>query len=617
MLNFSSVPCLAANFFATLSIQRCKRLEKMPSSENGGRSAVSTVTRPHSQDPLPADPVGQRLCEVFGRYRWSFIQAIAPTDAKTKPEWKTEKRYPIKSRVLWQQWQDAAQLIGVRFDDITVYALIDIDINSPYHPRQNPESLSVIQAALETIGIARTVIVRSSWSGGLHIYIPLSEAVSTFNLSVAIKQCLEAQELEIKAGQLEIFPNDKAYGVVCKIEYRAHRLPLQPGSGSHLLDADLNASSNQLNHFFVAWDSAARGQDLVALRSALAIARENRHKRVKPRKLGNVEAWRTDLETTLAQGWTGHGQTNHLLKEMGCYGVVFMELSGEALLSFMYEQVITSPGYRQWCRHQQEIKMRVRVWGRAVERYYWPLGSHPKPRPEGANDIVPFNQRRAAAAQERIRAAVAELEAANALPEQTTQRAVVIAHLARTSHSTLYQNKGLWHPEIYPVAKQPVIDEAPGAVVKEKAATTVPTKRPEPMPDNELQTKGKIMKCKAQPLDTSFKKKDKSSPSLRGVRGEHLSFPQPEPPVLRPAPSSSPPRLKQPQSVSAKPTPGIDAEQDEIIKSVQRQVRSLNWTVEQISEFIAARFDGKRRSQLSHDELILLLYHLQTLSSEP
>jgi hypothetical protein len=571
---------------------------------------VSGETHRQSQDPLPSDLLGQRLCEVFGRYRWSFIQAIAPTNAKTKPKWKTEKRYPIKSRVLWQQWQDAAQLIGVRFDDITVYALLDIDIGSPYHPRQNPESLNIIQAALETIGISRTVIVRSSWSGGLHVYIPLPETVSTFNLSVAIRQCLEAQELEIKAGQLEIFPNDKAYGVACKIEYRAHRLPLQPGSGSHLLDADLNAISNQLSHFFVAWDSAASGQDLVALRRAMTIARENRHKRVKPRQLGNVEAWRTDLETTLAEGWTGHGQTNHLLKEIGCYGVVFHELSGEALANYIHEQATSSPGYQQWCRHQGEIKLRARIWARAVEKYYWPLGSHPKPRPAASNDIVPFNQRRAAAAQERIRAAVAQLEADNALPQQTTQRAIAISHAARTSHSTLYQNKALWHPEVYPLAEPPVMDEAAGGSARKQAPAAAEPKRLKPIVEKELQTKGEIMKCKAFSAEALLKEKhDPSAP--RGVRGDQLSFPQVELPVLRQPSSSALPRSQQPVPVHY--GSGIDAEQDEVIRAIQSQVRSLDWTLKEISEFIANRFAGKRRYQLSHDELLLLLYHLQNL----
>jgi hypothetical protein len=47
-----------------------------------------------------------------------------------------------------------------------------------------------MRAALETIGICRTILIRSSWSEGLHLYIPLSSTVPTFGLAKAIKLCL-------------------------------------------------------------------------------------------------------------------------------------------------------------------------------------------------------------------------------------------------------------------------------------------------------------------------------------------------------------------------------------------------------------------------------------------
>ena len=122
------------------------------------------------------------------------------------------------------------------------------------------------------------------------------------------------------------------------------------------------------------------------------------------------------------------------------------------------------------------------------------------------------------------------------------------------------------------------------------------------------------MKCRPAPREGSFKKKAKKS-APRGVWGEQLSFPQvespkTEPPPLRlvPPPVLPPPQPIQPQSAFSS---GIDAEQDELIQRIQVQVRSLNWTLEEISEFIASRFDGKRRYQLNHDELLLLLYHLR------
>ena len=159
----------------------------------------------------PGDALGERLCRIFGHYRYNFIQAEAPVDRKAKPQWKTEK-YQIKHRVLYRDWQAASKLIGVRFNSDTLYALIDIDRQSKYHPNQNADGVKAIQEALETIGISRTITISSSWSEGLHIYIPLAELIKTFDLAVAIKGCLEAQGFEVKLGQLEIFPNPKQYG---------------------------------------------------------------------------------------------------------------------------------------------------------------------------------------------------------------------------------------------------------------------------------------------------------------------------------------------------------------------------------------------------------------------
>ena len=43
------------------------------------------------------------------------------------------------------------------------------------------------------------------------------------------------------------------------------------------------------------------------------LARKNRFKKVRNR-LNKVESWKHDLETVLAEGWSGHSQTNQLLK---------------------------------------------------------------------------------------------------------------------------------------------------------------------------------------------------------------------------------------------------------------------------------------------------------------
>ena len=573
-----------------------------------------------NDDLLPSDPLAQRLSSTFLRNRWDFIYAPVSDPnqpeqkeldwqtehLKQKPEWKTESRYPMKSRVLYHRWADPTEILGVRFDHTTEYGLLDIDIESPYHPKQNPVAITELQIALETIGITRTFLVRSSWSDGLHLYFPLNGAVNTFNLAVAVKFCLQTQGFEVKEGQLEIFPNDKSYGVVTKILYKGHRLPLQPETGSWLLDDDLQGISNQLSDLFRIWDTASIGQDMAELNSALLIARQNRL--TKPRRrLNNLEAWRQDLEITIAEGWTDAHQTNHLLKQIGCYGVVFKELSGDALIKYIRETATTAPGYAQWCGHQHQIELRSRSWAKAVEKYYWPLGTHAKPRP--ADNVVPFNQRRSLTAQEEIKAAIAVLEEGDRLPEAITARAQAISELAGTSLGTLYRHKGLWHPEHQEPEERCVIAEAAVDTAPIEPPCPPETKQPEPLPRKELQTKEEIMKCMPAPREDSFKKESKNS-ALRGVRGEQLSFPQVEVPILRLVSSSHPSNLK-PSVVQFSSNPGIDTEEDGVIQAIQHEVRSLNWTLVQINEFIASRFDGKRRYQLSCDELLLLLYYLR------
>jgi hypothetical protein len=173
----------------------------------------------------------------------------------------------------------------------TRYGLLDIDAESPYC---NPESLAEIRAALETIGIVRTLLIRSSHSGGLHLYIPLPEPIKTFDLAVALHECLSAQGFQFTNGQLEQFPNVKTYGNERIVHYNGHRLPLQPHTNSCLLDDDLNPISDKLDRFLHQWQQAASQQDLNELRHALKIGRDNHRKRNKKQRQASPrsEAWR-------------------------------------------------------------------------------------------------------------------------------------------------------------------------------------------------------------------------------------------------------------------------------------------------------------------------------------
>ena len=565
------------------------------------RTSVSLAQNP-SSDPLPSDPIGQRLCEIFGQYLWCSIYADVSADNSLKAKWYTQRRYPLKNRVLWREWQEATRLVGVRPGHSITYALLDIDIDSPYHPNQDEGAIAQIEAALETIGITRTLRIRSSWSLGIHLYIPLPELVKTFDLAVALKNCLAPQGFQLKPGHLECFPNVKAYGNVIKTEYLAHRLPLQPASGSCLLDQSFNPGSRDLGNFFTRWDVAAAGQDFSALKQALPLARKNRFKKVRNR-LNKADSWKQDLETVLAEGWTGQGQTNHLLKEMGCYGHVFLGHCDEELVDFIQAQAIASPGYGKWCRHQREIRMRSRVWATAIEKYYWPLGTCGKDRQTAKNNVVPFNALRTQNAQESIRAAIQQLESANELPEKATARAQAIrkaqAALGKSSSSleTLYkdEHKRLWHPSFYIASKHelPVISSGVDVCSDRNPEEPLSSERLQPCSHRELRTKGKIMKCEGHEHE-GFSSKTKFN-SGKGVQGEIKPFPQ----------------LKNVRDKTCVKEQSISKEVTATITAIQDAVRKLGWTAQQITDFIAERFQGRRRAHLSDDELLTLLYRLQ------
>ena len=535
-------------------------------------------------DPLPGDPLGQRLCSVFGQYLWCAIEAGQPADATTKPEWSTITGYPLRPRVLWNLWQDAQTLVGVRFGHETSYALIDIDAGSQYC---NPDAIADLKAALETIGITRTLLLRSSWSGGLHLYIPLPEPVNTFNLAVALTECFKAQGFTLGAGQLETFPNVKAYGVATFTEYNGHRLPMQPGSGSCLLDNAFNPLGDSLDRFFWIWDGAASHQDLAALNQAMKVGRVNHRKRPK-RRVQVTQAWREDLEIDISEGWTGIGQTNALLKAIACYGVVFEQLQGSALEEYVLRIATTRPGYEQYCRHKGDIQRRIKAWVRAAESYYWPLGSEPKRQGDGQGpDAIPFNQRLADEAQERVRAAVEQLRQLGQLPDMITARAQAIARQGGIAMRTLYKNLTLWHPhhqEEPALVEIPQPESIPETLEPPEMIASDP---PKPLQNKEFPTSAKYMKGAAAPQGDAGSEKQRSDPN-RGGRGDELRSPQ-----------------------AAEPEPLYFL--DDLAQGCRRQLQRLGWDVAQLVQFIADRFDGKRRAQLSDDELVSLLYQLQTL----
>lgn len=440
---------------------------------------------------FPTDPVGAEFCKWFwsNSRGWNFIRSDEPAPGE-KTRWTTEP-YPIQPDELWQRYADPHELLGVGFKKFTRYFVIDIDRGSKYHPLNDEAKYAEILAILRSIGLNSPVVIRSSWSEGLHIYYPLPKAISSFGVACAVKWTLFDKGILLGDGQLETFPNTKSFGSDGNfVQYKCHRLPLQPESGSFLLDGLLEPYSDSVEDLLDEFNTAAAQQNLKLLTPVIGRSWSRQAVSSGFGSSGRVETWRRHLERRSSTGWTAFSQTNGLIKDIATYGRVFLRLEGRALIDYTVQTATNAPGYEQFCRHQHEIHRRVSDWSRCVEAYYWPYGSEPcrygtyalhfhqelaNDCPPAENNIVSFNATKSAEALERITVAVAHLESSGNLPETATARssAIIAASKLLTgigiSQTTLHKPKylGLWHPDHYHLqAEKCVIDcQKPNAAV--------------------------------------------------------------------------------------------------------------------------------------------------------
>jgi hypothetical protein len=432
--------------------------ENFPSQSSRTPKRGKTTPVPSNHRPLgaslPASETGQRLAALFPN-GWDWIYSDPPSSDQ-KPNWETVKNYPLTPIELWSHHQNPDILIGIRPSATTCWGILDIDKHSKYHPAQNPEALQTICNTLEDIGITRTLINQSSHSGGLHLYIPLPELVSSYWLSITFKYHLEAAGIQIRSGQCELFPNPKRY--IPKGQGFSHfngiRMPMQPHTGFIPLDQDLNPLPWSLEDWLNAFDQAASHQDIPKLTQQIEEAKQN-HKIRTHRNPHSIDTWRERIEQEKTQGWTGPGQTNEKLKIFGCEARVFLNMDSEQQIADYIQQTAqNTPGFYDHSNHTRDIAQRSREIAQWAIRYYWPLGAAPSRETGYHTPPTPiasfsYHQAKREAAQHRINQAISELAAQNQLPTTATARAKAIAQHAHISHQTLYKgtNLELWHPE--------------------------------------------------------------------------------------------------------------------------------------------------------------------------
>lgn len=390
-------------------------------------------------------------------HRFDYIYASHPLPHQS-PNWYTESRYPLSDR----QLQQGEFLFGVRFGKQTQYCLLDIDIESPYHPQQDSHAIQRILNILEPLGLTSHLTCTSSDSGGLHLYFPLLNPASSWQLAAIISIAITNGGFHLKPGWLELFPNPRPY---CNRNHPAlfhgHRLPLQ--IGSYLLNQAYQPTWTDPHQFVRQWKLAQSKNhvDLGKWQHLLKQFQTN-HDWVT----GKAAKFLKDLTTEIEQGWTGYGQTNRLLGRIALRAYVFGHieqgcppLTGNRLTNQIITTARQLPGYTLWCQHQHEIEKRAEEWARSVESSrYFPYCNKPINQDgiqnqdltifESNNEVETnhnWNHDRSQQTRIKIQHALSELISLHLLPDGITARYHALLPYG-IGGSSLYRHRDLWHP---------------------------------------------------------------------------------------------------------------------------------------------------------------------------
>ena len=433
--------------------------------EDDSRSVTNFNLSNHRSDcPISPTELEQRdrLCDLLGFHHWDFIERYSDDN------WYTVKNYYLSKEKFWYKYTDNEVILGVRFGEYTKYALIDIDINSAVHPYQSLEKLRKLIHALYNLGLNDQITLRSSSTKGIHCYFFFDEPVRSFNLACSLRRVIEEAGLEVKPGQIEIFPNTKQYANAGEgySLYNGHRLPLQ--HGSYILDdEDFEPISDSLDDFIARASESAKANDTTIINQRA----DSDYRWFKDKYRGGFARkqyndWIKNLLRRIAEGWTDYGQTNDLLLTIANYGVVKLKYKYQELVQYLLNTAISAPNYAQYCQHQHEIEARCRDVAKAARKYWSNYPSKPNRQVTYAQMVEELEQRarerkpnqnkaREVTATNRIIATVQALaEALGELPRNVKQLIELIQQKARSiygegiSENTLRKkhNLKIWHP---------------------------------------------------------------------------------------------------------------------------------------------------------------------------
>jgi hypothetical protein len=280
--------------------------------------------------------------------------------------------------------------VGIKPEGSIRWLVIDIDAKqgrrSPYWDKHGRNLyLQALQAAAEAAG-CRTVLIRSSHSNGLHLWILLPEhqpAWLVHHIGVELTACAGMHKL---AAYCEVFPSLMPY-VKGKPLPRSNGIRLPGGKGSALIvDGELNSDPEAiyeaLQQAVDATESNPRWDALVSNAHARGLA-------------SNAESWSRKtpygkLRASMPGPWTGSGQSNYLTGELT--KVAMAEMAGhpdEAIIRRAIELIESHPGYQEHASSDTKRVVangsKVAGWIKTVRTRIGAVGIDERPRNSNHN----------------------------------------------------------------------------------------------------------------------------------------------------------------------------------------------------------------------------------------
>lgn len=303
------------------------------------------------------------------------------------------------------------QYLAIRPNKTTNWLVLDVDQHrSPHHPDRGEGSLETLLERCRLMGLNHPLQIRSSFSGGIHLWFPLSQPVKTFDAALTMKRALltpgiesgldaesyafqEAERLQLSGGVLEVFPNDKARDS----DYKAIRMPCT-GQGNGLFVEGFGIVEEPAA-FLAHWEEAAQYNQLVESRLISHrepdcgpynwveegddgelkfvplnwVVRFSRRcaspvvSAVKGEGLLGEPPYKSDsspksvedAKYLLQVGWTGRGQTQ--LLQLAALMVARTEYAEADLIAVeVCELLVACPGFYDHCGHVDEILRKER-----------------------------------------------------------------------------------------------------------------------------------------------------------------------------------------------------------------------------------------------------------------